>query len=207
MNLTIALPKGRVFEEALELFAKAGLPLMLPEKSRALMHTFRDETGEITVYELRNSDVPIYVDLGVADIGIVGKDVLMEAGRQVYEPLDLNFSHCRISLIRERGATGNIQRIASKFPRITQRYIAEKGITAEVIKLSGNIELAAMTGLAEAVIDIVQTGSTLKANNLEEIEVLDHSSARLIVNRASLKLKAERIRPLISSLQELVKAN
>lgn len=207
MNLTLALPKGRVFEEALELLAKAGLPLKSPEKSRALMHTFHDEAGQITVYELRNSDVPIYVDLGVADMGIVGKDVLMEAGRQVYEPLDLNFSHCRISLIRERGATSTIQRIASKFPRITQRYIAEKGITAEVIKLAGNIELAALTGLAEAVIDIVQTGSTLKANNLEEIEVLAHLSARLIVNRASLKLKAERIRPLISSLQELVKVN
>ena len=199
-HLTLALPKGRVLAVALELLTRAGLPLSIPENSRQLRHFFEG----VTVLELRNADVPVYVDLGVADLGVVGKDVLMEAERKVYEPLDLKFGVCRIALIREKGATGPIRRVASKYPRIAVNYLEGKGITAEVIELGGNIELAALTGLADAVVDIVETGSTLRANNLEEIEVIAHSSARLIVNRASLKLKAERIRPLIRRLEQIV---
>ncbi|MBC7647329.1 MAG: ATP phosphoribosyltransferase [Pseudopedobacter sp.] len=199
-HLTLALPKGRVLAVALELLTRAGLPLSIPENSRQLRHFFEG----VTVLELRNADVPVYVDLGVADLGVVGKDVLMEAERKVYEPLDLKFGVCRIALIREKGATGPIRRVASKYPRIAVNYLEGKGITAEVIELGGNIELAALTGLADAVVDIVETGSTLRANNLEEIEVIAHSSARLIVNRASLKLKAERIRPLIRRLERIV---
>jgi ATP phosphoribosyltransferase len=198
--LTIALPKGRVLATALELLTRAGLPLSIPENSRQLRHFFEG----VTVLKLRNADVPVYVDLGVADIGVVGKDVLMETQRKVYEPLDLKFGVCRIALIREKGATGPIRRVASKYPRIAVNYLEGRGITAEVIELGGNIELAALTGLADAVVDIVETGSTLRANNLEEIEVIAHSSARLIVNRASLKLKAERIRPLIARLERIV---
>ncbi len=200
LHLTVALPKGRVLLSALELLTRAGLPLSIPESSRQLRHFF----AGVTVLELRNADVPVYVDLGVADLGVVGKDVLMEAERKVYEPLDLKFGVCRISLIREKGATGPIRRVASKYPRVATRYLESKGVTAEVIELGGNIELAALTGLADAVVDIVETGSTLRANNLEEIEVIALSSARLIVNRASLKLKAERIRPLIARLEEIV---
>ena len=199
-HLTLALPKGRVLAVALELLTRAGLPLSIPENSRQLRHFFEG----VTVLELRNADVPVYVDLGVADLGVVGKDVLMEAERKVYEPLDLKFGVCRIALIREKEATGPIRRVASKYPRIAVNYLEGKGITAEVIELGGNIELAALTGLADAVVDIVETGSTLRANNLEEIEVIAHSSARLIVNRASLKLKAERIRPLIRRLERIV---
>ena len=199
-HLTLALPKGRVLAVALELLTRAGLPLSIPENSRQLRHFFEG----VTVLELRNADVPVYVDLGVADLGVVGKDVLMEAERKVYEPLDLKFGVCRIALIREKGATGPIRRVASKYPRIAVNYLEGKGITAEVIELGGNIELAALTGLADAVVDIVETGSTLRANNLEEIEVIAHSSARLIVNRASLKLKVERIRPLIKRLERIV---
>ena len=199
-HLTLALPKGRVLAVALELLTRAGLPLSIPENSRQLRHFFEG----VTVLELRNADVPVYVDLGVADLGVVGKDVLMEAERKVYEPLDLKFGVCRIALIREKGATGPIRRVASKYPRIAVNYLEGKGITAEVIELGGNIELAALTGLADAVVDIVETGSTLRANNLEEIEVIAHSSARLIVNRASLKLKVERIRPLIRRLERIV---
>ncbi|MBB6016169.1 ATP phosphoribosyltransferase [Deinococcus radiopugnans] len=199
-HLTLALPKGRILEEAIALLSQAGLPLTLPEKSRALRHEFPG----VTVLELRNQDVPVYVDLGVADAGIVGKDVLIESGREVYEPVDLRFAQCRLSLIREVGATAPIVRVGTKYPRAARAYLNARGIPAEVVKLSGNIELAALTGLAEAVIDLVQTGSTLRANNLEEKEVLFESSARLIVNRAALKLRRERLRPLIERLRELV---
>lgn len=203
-TLTLALPKGRLFEEGVRLLARAGLEVELPEKSRALRHRFASPEGEVVLLELRNTDVPTYVDLGVADAGMVGKDVLLEAGRDVYEPLDLGFAPCRLSLIRERGAGGPLLRVASKYERLTGEYLRERGIAAEVVKLSGNIELAALTGLADAVVDIVQTGSTLRANNLEEVEVILHSSARFVVNRTALKLKRARLRPLIDRLRELV---
>ncbi|MFC4636936.1 ATP phosphoribosyltransferase [Deinococcus hohokamensis] len=199
-HLTLALPKGRILEEAVTLLARAGLPLTLPEKSRALRHEFPG----VTVLELRNQDVPVYVDLGVADAGIVGKDVLLESGRQIYEPVDLRFAGCRLSLIREVGASGPIGRVGTKYPRAAREYLNARGIPAEIVKLSGNIELAALTGLADAVIDLVQTGSTLRANHLEEVDVLFHSTARLVVNRAALKLRRERLRPVIERLRELV---
>ncbi len=197
--ITLALPKGRIFEEGIALLARAGLPLALPEKSRALQWRM----GHVTLLELRNQDVPVYVDLGIADAGIVGKDVLAESGRAIYEPLDLGFSRCRLSLIREIGASGPLLRVASKYPRLTAAYLQERGLSAEVLKLSGNIELACLTGLADAVVDLVQTGSTLKANNLEELEIILQSSARLVVNRTSLKLKRGELRPLIGRLREL----
>lgn len=199
-HLTLALPKGRILEEAVTLLSRAGLPLTLPEKSRALRHEFPG----VTVLELRNQDVPVYVDLGVADAGIVGKDVLLESGRQIYEPVDLRFAACRLSLIREVGATGAIGRVGTKYPRAAREYLNARGIPAEIVKLSGNIELAALTGLADAVIDLVQTGSTLRANHLEEVDVLFHSTARLVVNRAALKLRRDRLRPVIERLRELV---
>lgn len=198
-GLTLALPKGRIFEEAVELLSRAGLPLYLPEKSRAL----RFEMNGVQVLELRNQDVPVYVDLGVADAGVVGKDVLAESGRSVYEPVDLKFSACRLSLIREVGAAGPLNRVASKYPRLTHDYLSRRGLSAEVVKLSGNIELACLTGLADAVVDLVQTGSTLVANNLEEREVVMRSTARFVVNRTALKLKRETLRPLIARLREL----
>ncbi len=201
--ITLALPKGRIFEESIELLARAGLPLSLPEKSRALQW----KMGHVTLLELRNQDVPVYVDLGIADAGIVGKDVLAESGRSIYEPLDLNFSHCRLSLIREVGATGPVHRVASKYPRLSAAYLSGRGLSAEIVRLSGNIELAALTGLADAVVDLVQTGSTLKANNLEELDVILRSSARLVVNRTALKLKRSELRPLIANLRELVAVN
>ncbi|MGM9322953.1 ATP phosphoribosyltransferase [Deinococcus aquaticus] len=198
-HLTLALPKGRILEDAIALLSQAGLPLTMPEKSRALRHEFPG----VTILELRNQDVPIYVDLGVADAGIVGKDVLIESGRTVYEPVDLKFAGCRLSLIREVGATGEITRVGTKYPRAARAYLHSRGITAETVKLSGNIELACLTGLADAVVDLVQTGGTLTANNLEEVEVLFHSTARLIVNRAALKVRAARLRPLIENLRAL----
>lgn len=202
-TLTLALPKGRMFEQGVDLLQRAGLAVQRPEKSRALRHAFE----HVTLLELRNTDVPTYVDLGVADAGIVGKDVLLEAGRDVYEPLDLGFGRCRLALIRELGASGPVLRVASKYPRLARQYLMERGLAAEVVKLSGNIELACLTGLADAVVDIVETGSTLKANNLAEVETLMHSSARFIVNRTALKLKRDMLRPLIERLRDLVESD
>ncbi len=200
-KLTLALPKGRVLATSLALLGRAGLALDVPPGGRALKH----DAGGAWLIELRNTDVPTYVELGVADAGIVGKDVLLEAGRNVYEPVDLGFAKCRLSLIRARGATGALNRVASKYPRITQRYLASTGSSAEVVRLSGNVELACLTGLADAVVDIVETGSTLRANNLEELEVILESSARFVVNRAALKMNPL-LRPLILALRGLVGA-
>lgn len=199
-HLTLALPKGRILDEAISLLSRAGLPLSVPESSRALRHEFPG----VTVLELRNQDVPVYVDLGVADAGIVGKDVLLESGRAVYEPVDLRFAACRLSLIREIGAEGPIHRVGTKYPRLAREALNARGIPAEVVKLSGNIELACLTGLADAVVDLVQTGGTLRANHLEEVDVIVHSTARLVVNRAALKLRRDRLRPLIENLRALV---
>ncbi|MCA9839162.1 MAG: ATP phosphoribosyltransferase [Trueperaceae bacterium] len=202
-KLILALPKGRVLQDSVTLLTEAGLKLSLSEDDRALTH----DSEDVRILVMRNADVPTYVELGVADAGIVGKDVLLESGKTIYEPVDLNISHCRMSLIRPIGATREMRRVASKFPNVTQDFLRKVGSSAEVIKLSGNVELACLTGLADAVVDIVQTGSTLKANRLEEVEVIFYSSARFVVNRAALKLKAARLRPLIATLRTLAKAS
>lgn len=197
-KLTLALPKGRVLDSSLAALRAAGLELTLPSDGRGLKH----DAGDAWVIEMRNGDVPTYVELGVADAGVVGKDVLLEAGSALFEPVDLGFAACRLSLIRPSGATGSITRIASKYPRLTQQYLVRKGLTAEVVKLSGNVELACLTGLADAVVDVVETGGTIRANQLEEVEVILYSSARLVVNRAALKLKAALLKPLILALRQ-----
>lgn len=183
----------------IELLLAAGLPLAALATTRSLRHDFE----WVSVLETRNSDVPTYVDLGVADVGIVGEDVILESGRDVFEPLDLNFGRARLSLIRPVGATGRIGRIASKYPRLAARFMEERGQPVDVVRLSGKIELAALTGLADAVVDMVETGRTLRENGLEEVEVILRSSARLIVNRAALKLKAGVLRPIIHRLADL----
>ncbi|MFU8889113.1 MAG: ATP phosphoribosyltransferase [Trueperaceae bacterium] len=198
-RLTLALPKGRVMDQSLAVLRAAGLRLDTGGGARAL----RYDAGDATIIEMRNADVPTYVELGVADAGVVGKDVLLESGSQLVEPVDLGFAACRLSLIRPRGARGTVQRVASKYPRLTADYLRRVGSGAEVVKLSGNVELACVSGLADAVVDVVQTGATLVANDLEEVDVLLHSSARFVVNRAALKLKHETLRPLIEALRGL----
>ncbi len=198
-SLTLALPKGRVMQEALNVLREAGLRLTLPADDRAL----RFDAGDAELIVMRNADVPTYVDLGVADAGVVGKDVLAEAGSALYEPVDLRFAGCRLSLIRPRGATGAVARVASKYPRLTAEYLRRVGSSAEVVRLAGNVELACLSGLADAVVDVVQTGATLEANDLVEVDVILRSSARFVVNRAALKLKAERLRPLIRALRDV----
>ncbi len=197
--LTVALPKGRIFGEAYRALQGAGLPLPPVGEGRALLY---GEEGGVGLLLLRNRDVPVYVDLGIADLGVVGKDVLLESGRDLYEPVDLGFGACRLSLIRSPEATGPIRRVATKYPAFTARYLRERGLLADVIELSGNVELAAVTGLADAVVDVVETGATLRAAGLVEVEVLARSTARLVVNRQALKLKRDLLRPLIARLRE-----
>ncbi|MCL4455683.1 MAG: ATP phosphoribosyltransferase [Deinococcus sp.] len=199
-SLTIALPKGRNFEEAVSVLRKAGLEVPTLQDERVMTLGQQGGTG---ILLLRNADVPVYVDLGIADAGVVGKDVLLESGRDVYEPVDLGTGICRISLIRHPDSTGPIRRVATKYPSFTSRLFKERGWALDIVELSGNVELAAVTGLADAVVDVVQTGATLKQAGLEEVEVLAHSSTRLIVNRQALKLKSQILRPLITKLREL----
>ncbi len=197
-RLVLALPKGRVLPDALTTLRSAGLTLDLAADERALRH----DGVDATVLVMRNADVPTYVELGVADAGVVGRDVLLEHGSALYAPVDLGFAACRLSLIRPVGAAGQVRRIASKYPRVTAEYLARIGSPAEVVELSGNVELACLSGLADAVVDVVQTGATLRANGLEEVDVIAESSARFVVNRAALKLKADVLRPLIAALRE-----
>ncbi len=195
--LVLALPKGRVMAESVAILRAAGLRLEPRGEGRAL----RYDAGDAVVIEMRNADVPTYVELGVADAGVVGKDVLLEAGSRLTEPVDLGLAACRLSLIRPSGASGTIERVATKYPRLTAAYLGRIGSSAEVVKLTGNVELACLTGLADAVVDVVQTGGTLRDNDLEEVDVIAHSTARFVVNRASLKLRSDRLRPLIEALR------
>jgi len=198
--LVLALPKGRVLKQAVARLQQAGLALDeidLTARERSMRH----ESSAATVLLMRNADVPTYVDLGVADAGVVGRDVLLESGSRIYVPVDLGIGVCRISLIRPVGANSVIRRVASKYPRIATAYLRRMQIPAEVIELAGNVELACVSGLADAVVDVVETGATLAANDLAEVDVITSSSARLVVNRAALKLRAASLRPLIERLR------
>ena len=187
-------------QDGLAVLRRAGLDLDVAGGTRALRH----EAGDAVVIEMRNRDIPTYVELGVADAGVVGKDILLESGSRLFAPVDLRFAECRLSLIRRRGAEGELRRVASKYPSLATRYLRKMGSSADVIRLAGNVELACLTGLADAVIDIVETGSTLAANDLEEVDVILGSTARFVVNRAALKLKTDRLRPLIAALKRVV---
>ena len=199
MPIIVALPKGRIIEEAAVLFAAAGYDLSpVMGSSRRLVH----DCGELRVLVLRSSDVPTYVAHGAADIGIAGSDVLDEEGRDLYQPLDLGIGKCRM-IIAERGDAPVDERsqihlrIGTKYPKTTAAYLARRGLTAEIIKLSGAIELGPLTGLCERIMDITQTGETLKQNGLVEIDTVGQVSARLVVNPARLKLDTGPIATLL----------
>ena len=199
--LRLALPKGRILDEAAALFARAGYDLS-PVKgdSRKLIHA----CGELTVLVLRSSDVPTYVAHGAADLGVAGSDVIDEEGRDLYEPLDLRVGRCTMIVAepeaarRERGAMHI--RYATKYPRITKDYLQRKGLTAEVIKLSGAIELGPLTGLCDRIVDITQTGETLRQNGLTIIDTVCEVSSRLVVNPAAMKLSGPEVGELIARL-------
>ncbi|HLA35313.1 MAG TPA: ATP phosphoribosyltransferase [Rhodocyclaceae bacterium] len=207
-TITIALSKGRIFEETLPLLAAAGIvPNENPEHSRKLIiGTQRDDVRVVIV---RASDVPTYVEYGAADLGIAGKDVLIEhGGAGLYQPLDLNISRCRLSVAAPCGfdyaaavRSGARLRIATKYITVAREHFAAKGVHADLVKLYGSMELAPLAGLADAIVDLVSTGSTLKANNLVEVEHIMPISARLVVNQAALKMKRELLQPVISAIE------
>jgi ATP phosphoribosyltransferase len=205
-SLRIALSKGRILDETLPLLKTAGIELLEePSKSRKLIFPTTDPNVEIII--IRATDVPTFVEHGAADIGVAGKDVLMEHGaRGVYEPLDLKISRCKLMVAAKVNVedTGARLRVATKFVNITKRYYAEKGEQVEVIKLYGSMELAPLVGLADRIVDIVDTGNTLRANGLEPTELIAEISSRLIVNKASMKTKHAAIQKLIDQLSVAV---
>jgi ATP phosphoribosyltransferase len=207
-GLTIALSKGKLLGPVLHLLKQAGYHSPgLSTESRKLV--FACSSNDATFLIVRPTDVPTYVEHGAADVGVVGKDVLLEQGSDVYEPLDLKVGACRISVAALQGLPSPDRwsskiRVATKYPNVTERYFNQRGVPVEIVKLYGSIELAPIVGLADRIVDLVETGSTLKAHDLAEVEVITHSTARLIVNRASLKLKHEPLKVLIERLRTAV---
>jgi len=210
--ITLALSKGRIFEEALPLLTAAGIEVAEdPEQSRKLIvDTSRRDVRLVLV---RASDVPTYVQHGGADLGVVGQDTLIEHGGQgLYQPLDLKIARCRMSVaVRDdfdyarAVRQGSRLRVATKFTRTASDHFAEKGVHVDLIKLYGSMELAPLTGLAEAIVDLVSSGNTLKANHLVEVEAIMPISARLIVNQAALKLKRPAIRGIVDAIAAAVR--
>jgi ATP phosphoribosyltransferase len=204
--LVLAMPKGRIAEEAAALLARAGHDISaVLGGSRKLIH----DCGPLRVLVLRSSDVPTYVAHGAADVGVAGSDVLDEHACDLYEPLDLGIGVCRMVVAEPADrpvdeASQMHVRIATKYPRITRNYLQRKGLTAEIIELSGAIELGPLTGLADRIVDITQTGETLRQNGLVEVETIARVSSRLVVNPAALKLRGEAVAELIGRLEAVV---
>ncbi len=209
-TLTIALSKGRIFEQAVPLLAAAGIRAAEdPETSRKLILDTEDPRVKLVI--IRASDVPTYVEYGAADLGIAGKDVLLEHGGDgLYEPLDLGIARCRMMVAgrpdaRLDGRTDRRrQRIATKYVRSAERHFAAKGQQVEVIKLYGSMELAPLVGLSDLIVDLVESGNTLKANGLVPLEHICDISSRLIVNKASWKMKHARVTALVDALENAV---
>jgi ATP phosphoribosyltransferase len=212
-GISIALSKGRIFDETLPLLAAAGIvPRDDPEQSRKLIIATNQDGVRLVI--VRASDTPTYVQYGAADIGIAGRDVLIEHGGQgLYQPLDLGIARCRMMVAVPVGfdyagavKRGARLRVATKYLDTARRHFAEKGVHVDLIKLYGSMELAPTVGLADVIVDLVSTGGTLKANNLEAVEEIMPVSARLIVNQAALKLKRAAVAPLIEAFRQAVAA-
>ena len=211
--ITLALSKGRIFEETLPLLAAAGIEVTEdPEKSRKLI--LATNRADVRVVLVRATDVPTYVQYGGADLGVAGKDVLLEHGGEgLYQPLDLNIARCRMSVaVRDdfdyaaAVRQGSRIRVATKYTTVARQHFADKGVHVDLIKLYGSMELAPLTGLADAIVDLVSTGKTLVANHLVEVEHIMDISSRLVVNQAALKLKREALRPLIDAFASAIPA-
>jgi len=205
-SLTIAISKGRILDEALPLLARAGVrPTDDPKTTRKLL--LATNLAHVTMLVIRAQDVPTFVQYGAADVGIAGKDVLLEhAGDTLYEPLDLKIGCCRLVVAEREHGVGRQSRlrVATKYINTTNRHFARRGIQAEIIHLSGSMELAPLTGLADQIVDLVDTGATLSANGLVEREKIADISSRLVVNRASMKMKHAAVAELIARLQDAV---
>ncbi|WP_279211986.1 ATP phosphoribosyltransferase [Delftia acidovorans] len=211
MTITIALSKGRIYDETVPLLAAAGISVSEDiEKSRKLI--FETSKSDVRVVLVRASDVPVYVQYGGADLGVAGLDSLIEHGAQgLYQPLDLKIARCRVSVAVRNGfdyalavKQGARLRIATKYPEIARNFFATKGVHVDMVKLYGSMELAPLTGMADAIVDLVSTGNTLKANDLVEVEPIMEISSRLVVNQAALKLKREPLRHIIDAFAEAV---
>lgn len=205
-DIVIALTKGRILKETLPLLADAGIePLENIAESRKLI--FETSQRDVKLLVIRGSDVPTYVQHGAADMGVSGKDMLLELGSaDLYEPLDLKIARCRLmtaGLVGRSPSRGRV-RVATKFVNIAKRFFAEQGIQADVIKLYGAMELAPMMGLADLIVDIVDTGNTLRANGMEPLDLIANVSSRLVVNRAAMKRKHHRVEQLITDLRDAV---
>jgi ATP phosphoribosyltransferase len=210
-TITLALSKGRIFDETLPLLRSAGIEVLDdPEKSRKLI--LRTNQAQLRVLVVRATDVPTYVQYGGADLGITGKDTLLEHGSDgLYQPLDLQIARCRISVAVRTDfdyasavTQGSRLKVATKYVAIAREFFASKGVHVDLIKLYGSMELAPLVGLSDAIVDLVSTGNTLKANQLIEVERIMDISARLIVNQAALKRKQEPLRALINAFAEAV---
>ncbi|GAC1527559.1 MAG: ATP phosphoribosyltransferase [Collimonas sp.] len=211
-QLTLALSKGRIFEETLPLLEAAGIRVTEdPEKSRKLILATNDPS--IRVIIVRASDVPTYVQYGAADLGVAGKDVLHEHGGEgLYQPVDLDIAKCRMSVAVSAGfdyanavRQGARLRVATKYTETARQHFASKGVHVDLIKLYGSMELAPLVGLSDAIVDLVSTGSTLRANNLIEVEHIMDISSRLVVNQAALKMKRERLQPIVEAFERASK--
>lgn len=206
--ITIALSKGRLAKKALEMFEHIGITCeeMKDEKTRKLIFT-NEELG-LKFFLAKPSDVPTYVEYGAADIGIVGKDTILEEGRKLYEVLDLNTGKCKMCVCGPQSAKDKLQhheliRVATKYPNIAKDYFYnKKHQTVDIIRLNGSVELGPMVGLSDVIVDIVETGSTLKENGLAVLEEICPLSARMIVNQVSMQMQTERIRRLIHEIRE-----
>ena len=211
--ITLALSKGRIFDETLPLLKAAGIEVLEnPETSRKLI--LPTNQAGVRVVLVRATDVPTYVEYGGADLGVTGKDTLIEHGGQgLYQPLDLQIAKCRMSVAVRADfdyatavKSGSRLKVATKYTNIEREFFAQKGVHVDLIKLYGSMELAPLTGLADAIVDLVSTGSTLKANHLIEVERIMDISSRLVVNQAALKLKQEPIRAIIDAFARAVAA-
>lgn len=210
--ITVALPKGKLFDKAARLFAKAGYHAEgLSEDSRKLI--IANTELKVRFIIAKTVDLPTYVEYGAADVGVIGKDVLLEENKDVYEMLDLKFGLCRMvvavpeALKREQFGDYAHLRVATKYPKITKAFFHDMGIQMEIIKLNGSIELAPIVGLSELIVDLVETGRTLKENKLIEVREIHQATARFIVNRVSLKMKYSRINELMQKLKKIVESD
>ena len=208
--ITFALAKGRLAEQAFTLLENLGIDCSEPRNPGRQLVLW-DKKNNIRFILVKPSDVPTYVDHGVADFGVVGKDTLLEAGRPLYEVLDLTFGKCRLCIAgyadqKNQQATRATFRVATKYPNVARAYYDAKGQTIEIIELHGSIELGPVIGLSDVILDIVESGSTLRANGLSVLEEVAECSARLVVNRVSMKTKRERIRQIIDGMTEQVRA-
>jgi ATP phosphoribosyltransferase len=209
--ITLALSKGRIFDDTLPLLRATGIEVLEdPEKSRKLI--LPTSRADVQIIMVRASDVPTYVQYGGADLGVVGKDTLLETGVQgLYVPLDLKIAKCRVSVAVREGfdyaaavKQGSRLKVATKYVNIAREFFASKGVHVDLIKLYGSMELAPLTGMADAIVDLVSTGSTLKANKLVEVERIMEISSRLVVNQTSLKTKQAVLKPILAAFESAV---